>query len=53
MKLNQWHFIRLKNFWKYFSERIYESIEIIEIESEIESESEIMKSIIEKNQFLN
>ena len=49
MKLNQRHFIRLKIFWNYFSERIHESIEIIEIESE----SEFMKFIIEKNQFLN
>ena len=32
MKLNQRHFIWLKNFWNYFSERIYESTEIIKIE---------------------
>ena len=51
MKLNQQHFIRLKTFWNYFFERIYKLIEIIEIE--FESEFEFMKSIIEKNQFLN
>ena len=51
IKLNQRHFIRLKTFWNYFSERIHESTEIIE--TEFEFESEIIKSIIEKNQFLN
>ena len=51
MKLNQRHFIRLKTFWNYLSERIYESTEITETKSK--SEFEIMKSIIEKNQFLN
>ena len=51
MKVNQRHFFRLKIFWNYSSERIYESTEITETESE--SESELIKSIIEKNQFLN
>ena len=49
MKLDQRHSIRLKTFWNYSFERIHESTEIIEIESE----SGPMKSIIEKNQFLN
>ena len=39
----------MKIFWNYFSERIYELIEIIKIESKFE----FMKFIIEKNQFLN
>ena len=51
MKLNQNHFIRLKILWNFFFKQIHESIEIIEFGSE--SESEFMKYIIEKNQFLN
>ena len=51
MKLNQRHFTRLKTLWNYFSERTHESTEITETESK--SESEVMKSIIEKNQFLD
>ena len=47
MKLNQNHFIRLKIFWNFFFEQIHESIKITE--SEFESESELMKFIIEKN----
>ena len=49
IKLNQRYLIQLKILWKYFSEQIHELIEIIEIEFE----SEFMKFIIEKNQFLN
>ena len=45
MKLDQRHFIRLKTFWNYSSERTHESTEIIEIEFE----SGFMKFIIEKN----
>ena len=51
MKLNQNHFIRLKTFWNFPSERIHESTEITESGSE--SESEAMKSITEEDQFLN
>ena len=51
IKLNQRHFIWLKIFWNYFSERIHKLIKIIE--TEFEFESEIMKSIIEENQYLN
>ena len=46
MKLNQNHFIRLKIFWNFLSEWIYELTKIIEFKSE--SESEFIKSIIEK-----
>ena len=49
MKLNQNYFIRLKTLWNFFSERIHESTEIIKSESE----SELMKFIIQENQLLN
>ena len=51
MKLYQNHFIRLKIFWNFYFERIHVSIKIIEFEFEFQSE--FMKLIIEKNQFLN
>ena len=44
-------FYSIENFLKFFFKQIYELIEIIKSESE--SESEFMKFIIEKNQFLN
>ena len=51
MKLDQRHFIRLRTFWNYFSERIYGSTEITETGSG--SGSELIEFIIEKNQFLD
>ena len=51
MKLNQNHFIWLRIFWNFFSEQIHELIEIIK--SELKFEPELIKFIIEKNQFLN
>ena len=49
MTLDQRHSIRSKNFWNHFFKQTYESTETTETKSEFR----FMKSIIEKNQFLN